>query len=310
MSKNKKCIIIISLILLASTATVFGQSNRTYVAESGSDANSCSIILPCRTIVHALAAVNAGGEVVIVENGEYDQFFVDKSVTVGAAPGINAGIITTGGYGIIVVGAQATDTVTFRNLSLKGPGAQVISSGITNLSAGTMFIDNCVLTNFSNAVNWSNVAGQIFVHDTTIRHCLFGIGLSAPTEGVVRATIDNCKVEMNDTGITINSKVTATIRNTIASNNSSRAVLIRSATANLRAEATIDNCEFNSNTVGLLMSSGSGVSVARLTRTTINNNTLSGVSVAAPNIVYSLQNNTISGNFPDVNGNLTPLTVK
>jgi hypothetical protein len=188
-------------------------------------------------------------------------------------------------------------------------GAQVISLGIYNSSAGTMFIDNCILTDFSNAIT-SGAAGQIFVHGTTIRHSLFGIGVSAPAEGVVRATIDDCLIEMNDTGISITSKVTATISNTIAANNTSRAVSIRSTVAKLRTEATIDNCQFNNNTVGLLVTGTLGVSVARLSRTTITNNSLSGISVGGNNIVYSLQNNTITGNFPDVSGNLTPLALK
>ncbi len=310
MLKNTKFIFIISLILLVSAGVAFGQSNRAYVAESGNDSNLCTTVAPCRTIVHALSVVNPGGEVVITESGEYDQFFVNKSVTVGAAPGINAKIFTTGGYGAIIVGALAADSVTIRNLNFQGPGAEVNSSGISNLSAGTVFIDNCVLTKFSNAINWSGVAGQIFVYDTTIRQSLFGIGVFAPTEGLVKATIDNCRIEMNDTGISITSKVTATISNTIASNNTSRAVSLRSTIAGMRTEATIDNCIFNNNTVGLLVTGSIGVSTARLSRTTINNNQLAGVSVSAGNIVYSLQNNAITGNFPDVSGILTPLNLK
>jgi len=313
MFKNKNCIIIIGLILLASTAAVFGQSNRTYVAESGSDSNLCTTAAPCRTVFKALSVVNPGGEVVITENGDYENFFVGKSVTVGAAPGVNAKITVAGGNGIWVGGAQSTDTVTIRNLHLTGPGAgtgSVTAIGIYNSSAGTIFIDNCILTDFSNAIS-SSAAGQAFITNTTVRNSLFGIGIQAPiAEGTVRATIDNCLIEMNDTGISFTSKVTGTIRNTIAANNSSRAVLLRSTIANMRTEAMIENCQFNSNTVGLLVTGTLGVSVARLSRTTINNSRLSGISMAAPNIVYTLQNNVFTGNFPDVSGTLTPLSLQ
>lgn len=308
LNKLKSIALFILLPLLAATA--FGQSNRVYVGESGSDANLCTTNAPCRTITHALTVVNAGGEVVVTENGEYDQFFVNKTVTVSGAPGITAKITTTGGYGVVIVGGQAADVVTIRNLNFQGPGAQVSSTGISNINAGTVNIDHCFFSGFSNAVNWGNMAGQLFVHETTVRNSLFGIGVTAPAEGLVRVTIDKCLLEMNDTGITLGSKVYATISNTTAVSNTSRAVYVRSTNANQRNDVTIDNCNFSNNTAGLLVGGTNGTSVVRLTRTTIADNLLAGVSIGAGHIVYSLQNNTITGNFPDIGGSLTPIALK
>lgn len=309
MAKYLKFIVFYSLVLVVCGVSSFAQSNRVYVAESGSDANQCTSAAPCRTIVQALTFVNAGGEVVITENGEYTPFSVNKSVTVSAAPGIEAVIRQINSYAVLIFNTAPTDTVTIRNLQLKGGGADSTSIGIRNISAGTVFIDHCVLTNFDNGIS-SSAAGQVFVHDTSVRSSLFGIVVSAPaTEGTVRATIDKCIVQANDTGILITSKVAATISNTIASNNTSRAVQVRATNSSQLAQAMIDNCVFNGNTVGLLLTGTSGA-IARLSRTTINNSALAGVSVGAGNIVYTLQNNSITGNASDVNGVLTPLALK
>jgi hypothetical protein len=286
------------------------QTTRVYVADSGNDANSGAASSPFKTIIKALTVVDAGGEVIITENGDYDKFFVNKSVTVAAAPGINAGIVSGGGYDIVMVGLQSTDTVRFRNLQLKGIGDPTNSIGISNSTAGTMIIEGCTLSGFDNAIVMS-ARGQLFVYDTVVRNSLFGIGLIGPQgEGVLRALIDGCRLEQNDTGVAVGAKVIATIRNTVAANNTSRGIQVRSTLSGLRAEALIDNCHLTNNTVGLSTSgTNGGTGITRLTRTTITNNNI-GVSVPAGGTVYTLQNTVIEGNFPDVSGALTPAQAK
>lgn len=299
------------IIVATFVASASAQVNRVYVAASGSDSAPCTSVAPCRTIVHAIGVVDAGGDVLITENGEYDQFFAGKSVSVAAAPGIDANITTTGGYGVVIVGGVKSDIVAIRNLNFRGPGATVDSTGLSNVSAGTVYIDNCTFRGFSNAINWGNIGGYLYIHETTIRNSLFGIGAAVNgPEGVVRVTIDHCLLEANDTGIALGNKSISSITNTVANNHTSRAVSIRASVAGMRADATIDNCVFNTNTVGILLPAAAGVSTARLSRTTISNSALAGVSIGTSNIVYTLQNNTIAGNFPDVIGNLTPLSLK
>lgn len=312
MSRQSKLIFLSLLLLLISGVKASAQTTRVYVANSGNDANQCTASAPCKTVIKALTVVDPGGEAVITESGDYDKFVVTKSVTVSAAPGVNAGIVATGaGYAIVVVGLTTADTVAFRNLNLKGIAAPDAPIGISNSNAGTMYVDGCTLTGFDNAIVMSNTVGQLFVHDTVIRNSLFGIGLIGPQgEGVFRVVIDHCKLELNDTGIQVGSKVVATIRDTIASNNTSRGIQVRSTGMNQRTEVLIDNCQLSHNTVGLGTSGTNGFAVTRLTRSTITNNLQNGVVVGANGIVYTLQNNTIAGNFPDVSGVLTPLQPK
>jgi len=158
----------------------------------------------------------------------------------------------------------------------------------------------------------TNGAGQVFIHDTTARNNSFGISLIGPQgEGFLRAVIDHCTLENNDTGVVVSSRVIATISDSVVANNTSRGIYVRSTLANQRAEALVDNCQINNNTLGLVTGGSNGLAVTRLSRTTINNNVLNGVQIGAGGTVYSLQNNTIAGNLVDVNGaQLIPLQLK
>src|SRR5260221_11752074 len=139
------------------------QVTRVYVAaNTGDDSNLCTQISQCKTITHALTVADAGGQVILTENGDYDKFFIAKSITVAAAAGVNAGIVSGGGSAISIAGVQVTDSITLRNLHLIGIGGQV-SDGIINSFAGTMIVDDCTFTNFNNALTMSNVLWTLIV---------------------------------------------------------------------------------------------------------------------------------------------------
>lgn len=316
MSKNNTKLFFFILTLLALADAARAQATRVYVAaNSGSDANQCVSAAPCKTVAKALTIVDAGGEIILAETGDYDSFFVAKPVTVAAADGVNASIVSSSGGAAIYVGSalQPTDTVSIRRLHIVGAGTPQSSDGIYNSRAGTLNIDDCVFTGLNNALTMSNVAGQLFVHDTTIRGSLFGIGVIGPQgEGVLKATIDNCNLESDDTGVFLTGKVSANVRNSIMANNASRGLQIRSNALRVLTEATVENCQFNHNTAGILVgATNNGVAVLRLSRSVVTDNLLSGVSIGAGGTAYSLGNNLFAGNAPDVNGGaLTPLQAK
>jgi hypothetical protein len=313
MFRSTKLTLISLLTLCLFAVAASGQTTRVYVAvNSGNDANACGNSSPCKTVTKAMTVVDTGGEVVLTESGDYDKFFVNKSVTVAGADGVNAAIVSNGGSAVAMLGLTATDVVTFRNLKFVGTNAQA-SDGIINSFAGTLNVDGCVFTGFNNALTMSNVAGYLFVHNSTFRGNLFGIGVMGPQgEGIERATIDSCTVESNETGITLNGKVTANIRNSILANNASRALMVRSTVARYLADAVVDNCQINSNTVGVMATTtNSGYSTVKLSRSVVTGNLLGGVVIGPNSVVYTLGNNVVNGNFPDlVGGVLTALAPK
>ncbi|HJZ79493.1 MAG TPA: right-handed parallel beta-helix repeat-containing protein [Pyrinomonadaceae bacterium] len=233
-------------------------------------------------------------------------------MTVAAAPGVNAAIVASGQtYAVFFVGTTSTDAVTLRNLEFKGVGDPINLIGILNSSAGTLTVEGCTFSGLDNALTMEQVAGNLFVHDSVFRNNLFGIGLFGPTgEGVLTATIDHCKLEQNDTGVSVSSKVVAVIRDTIAANNTSRGIQVRSTGTNQRAEALVVNCQLSHNSVGLNASGTNGFAVVRLSRSAITNNALTGVNVGPNGTVYSFKDNVIAGNTTDVNGTLSPLQAK
>jgi hypothetical protein len=65
---------------------------RAYLSVHGADTNSCTLADPCRLLPAALAAVADGGEVWMLDSGNFNisQVNISKSVTILAVPGSSA----------------------------------------------------------------------------------------------------------------------------------------------------------------------------------------------------------------------------
>jgi hypothetical protein len=308
---NKSKLLIVSLTILLFTALSAFAAPRAYVAASGSDANFiCALpTLPCRTISKALLFVDDGGEVIITESGDYEPFSISRSVTVAAAPGVNAGIVAPGSFAVVIGQEVPVDTVIIRNLNFintSGAGGQ----GIRDVAAANLYVDDCTFNGFSSGISASGRnTGKLSVRNSTFRKNHNGIALSELTvPGKFNVLIDKCKFEHSDVGIYLAAQAFASIRDTVISDSHDYGIEILSAKGR-RTEAVIDNCLLTDNDSGIGMF-GDGVSIARLMRSTITQNTVDGIHMGFGATVYSFQNNTISGNLNDVVGNLTPVSVK
>src|SRR5258708_25866007 len=114
--------ILTTVLLSVALAQVAAAAPRTFVRSTGSDVNPCSLAAPCRNFAAAIAAVDAGGEVVVLDSAGYGVFTINKAVTVVAPRGVYAGISGASGTALAVA-AGATDVVVVRGLSLNGVGA-------------------------------------------------------------------------------------------------------------------------------------------------------------------------------------------
>src|SRR5262245_6797191 len=126
---------------------------KSFVSGTGSDANNCSTIpLACATLQHALTQTAPGGEITVVNTGDYGgaaspyRVDINQSVNItndGAgeasilAPNLGVGIIIRGGVG---------DVISLRGLVIDGQGAGQF--GILVASASAVHIQNCVIRNF------------------------------------------------------------------------------------------------------------------------------------------------------------------
>jgi len=167
---------------------------RTFVSTTGSDANNCSLAMPCRFFSGAIPKTAAGGVIVALESGTYGAANVDKALTLMAAPGVHAAMGTAVIGDVVSINAGASDVVVLRNLYLSRLGSS--GNGIQVNSVGTLHIEGCTITRFTGGsffgVNIAAGSPQVFINDTFIRDNGAGI--------LARGTmaIDHCRIENNN----------------------------------------------------------------------------------------------------------------
>jgi hypothetical protein len=98
------------------SAAAHAQLFRAYLDPSGSDANPCTLAQPCRLLPAALTAVASGGEIWMLDSGNYNTgpVAVTKSVTILAVPGALGSVVALGGDAFVI--ATPGVKVALRNL--------------------------------------------------------------------------------------------------------------------------------------------------------------------------------------------------
>jgi hypothetical protein len=283
-------------ILFASSAL----AQRTFVsAQSGSDSNPCSVTSPCRTLAAAIAAVAAGGEVVVLDSGGYGPFTIAKAVTVESPNGIYAGVSATSGDGIDV-SAGASDIVVLRGLTLYGfSGARY---GIFFVSGGALHIESCIVDGFPSQGIYQNSDGSLYVTDTTVRNGGIGIALyphTASTASIIRCLIQN----NSNYGFRALDGVTANIRDSVSSSNLWGFVAGGHITA---SELNLENCLATNNS-GYGIGTIDNLGIIRVAGSTVTDNGM-GLYQAGTMTLASWGNNHVAGNATDITGVITALS--
>jgi hypothetical protein len=110
-----------TLATIASTVALLGAggaeaSFRTYLTSTGLDTDPCTLQQPCRLLPAALAAVDPGGEIWILDSANFNTgtVTVNKSVTILAIPGAVGSVVANSGDAMTINGASIR--VTLRNL--------------------------------------------------------------------------------------------------------------------------------------------------------------------------------------------------
>jgi hypothetical protein len=162
---------------------------RTWVsATSGSDSNPCTRVSPCLTFAAALAQTPAGGEIDVLDPGDFGPVTITKSVSIyGDAPGV-AGAIPSPGTSGIVVSAGSSDVISLHGLVFDGVNASG-TSGVVFTSGARLNVNQCVFQGFTTSgMTLSPGTGSaattfIAVQNTTILGNATGI-LIQPTGGI------------------------------------------------------------------------------------------------------------------------------
>ena len=193
-SGNGSCLVTMNSIesvtaMFSASGGGGGPASQTYVSATlGSDANPCTYISPCLTFAAALAQTTAGGEIIVLDPGDFGPVTITKAVSIYADAVSVAGTMPSPGTSGIVVSAGAGDMVYLRGLTFDGVNASG-TSGIVFSSGARLQIENCVVQDFTTSgITFSPGAGSattplLVVRNTTILNNATGF-LIQPTGGI------------------------------------------------------------------------------------------------------------------------------
>jgi len=156
----KKLAVVAVMVVLGVTASpAFGQATRTWVSNSGNDADSCSVTLPCRTFAGAISKTFINGEINVLNDGGFGAVTITKSITIDGA-GHHASLLSSGTTGVTIrIPENANDPqrrVLLRNIGINGTGATgtvgtntgLYGVNVSNEGAETVVLENVRIANF------------------------------------------------------------------------------------------------------------------------------------------------------------------
>jgi len=294
----------LACVVAASPAQAVAGLTFTYVSNTGSNSNNCATpATACADFATALSKTASFGEIDCVNAGLYGTLTIAQSVTIDCAGAVGAtqGPITINAAGIVV---------RLRNMSVNSTG--VISTAITAENMAALYIENCVISNYSDlGINFEpssgtsllSVTNSIISNNGTSGGGITGGIYITPASGVTATvSIDRSEINGNYFGIVGDGRSGGTIRGTI-----SDSVVSGSAKNGITALSSgssvvfiIDQTKVSGNLAGLYASGSNAGILAR--NTTVFNNTI-GLDSASGGALYTYGNNSVNGNT--TNGSFT-----
>jgi hypothetical protein len=294
-----------AFVVGADPAQAVGGNNFSYVSNTGSDGHGCSnpTTDACATLNRALDTTANYGEVDCVNAGDYSvSLTITQSVTIDCAGGVAAtnGTITITGANIVV---------RLRNLSINNQGNG--SYGISANLLSALYIENCVITNFNNAVTsttpyvgiqfQSTQDALLFVTNSIIDNNGSPSGVTggiyikpgSATEAIV--SIDHSQINGNAFGIvgdgTSGGMIRATISDSVVSGNTDDGIAATSSGETVWF--LVDQTKVAGNTYGLA-AGGSGTEILARNSSVFGN--AYGLHTSGGGTLYSYGNNSVNGN--------------
>jgi len=221
-------------------------------ANKGNDLNPCTRTAPCRQVNQALSVVAVGGKVIILDSGDYAPFTITFSVTVEAALGVTADIVTPTNQTAVLInsGSIGNDTVVLRGLNLRGGGSAAYGIDVTT-NMTTVRIENCQISGFAGVgISFGNnaiIGGNFYVTDTQAVNNYIGLfaqGQSTSGPGAQMLRVERSRFDGNGfDGFHVTNCVTATARDTTANSNfASGFNLDNNSLPPSPAQLTLDHC--------------------------------------------------------------------
>jgi hypothetical protein len=253
------------------------------VSGVGDDANPASRTAPAKTFAGAISKTSTGGEIDVLDPGGFGAVTITKSITIDGSGSF--GSVLVAGTDGIVINAPVGAVVVLRGLKIQGIGSGL--NGIHILQAGAVFIENCVVQNFTqNGIDFTptNPGCQLFVENTVVTNCQVG-GVNLNPGGAAtntRAVLDAVSAQFCALGFVVGDNADATFTNSAALANSANGFTIIASAGS--AVMNLDNCQSSENkSHGIMAQGGSGSITARvnLSRVSVSGNAGFGLLVSA-----------------------------
>ncbi len=300
-----------TLSVLAAAATLphaaGATAQRTFVSGQGSDANPCSIALPCRSFAAAIAQTVAGGEVIVVNPAGYGPVTINKAVSIIAPPGIYAGVSVSAGDGV-TVNAGPSDRIVLRGLNIVAiPGSP--SAGIRFVAGAGLVVDGCNVTGMPTGISFQpTTTATLWVSNSH----LLGVGVGRGVEvgagaGTAYANISRVHAERYASGIYGGDRSKIEVSDSVATRNEDNYELEATAEG-IPAEINIARSVSSYSVNAGIRTSGSSLAVARVSDSVIVDENNNAVAFFNGSSILTRSNNTGEGSAsgPFFSGTFTP----
>ena len=297
MTKSLLSLALVAIAWVLSGVSVQAQPVRAFVALTGSDANPCTFVSPCKSAQHAHDIVAPGGEVRMLDPGSYGLLTITKAVSIlGDGHG---GLAACCGLTAVTINAGAGDRINLRGLVIEGFFGG--GSGIQLNSAGFLDIQDCIIRDFNgNGMNFSpsSILGISMTNSTVSANFGQGIELQpVASSGTINVSLDRVTLASNGgNGLDVTGTFVAinvSVYNSAIANNGGG---IRSQSDGPPAAVTVHHSEIAGNGIGLQAAGATGT--VRFTKSTITGNG-TGISGVSGGTLESFGDNALRGNTTD-----------
>ena len=300
---------ILTVLLCAGAAQAL--EFRTWVSGLGNDTGQCTRAAPCQTFSVAYSKTAVGGEIDVLDTGEYGNLVIQHAITIASDGAGTGGILNPGGAGIVIE-AGATDAVILRGLEINGLGTGI--GGVVFDTGGSLLVDHCKMYGFQGNFGQvtagitfqPNGASKLWVTDSVISNngiSTTGNVLIRPQAGgsvaaqfervqIVGAIGNGVRVD----GTTGGAGATELELHDVVVDGSSESGIVGVSASGGAAVTIIADNVTASNNVGYGVRSYGGTSIVYLSRSTVTGNNI-GVGVSSGGVLISYSDNRIRGNL-------------
>jgi hypothetical protein len=296
------------LVALLPAAPAQALNNKSWVSSTGTG-STCTRALPCGTFQTAHDQTNIGGEIGVVDSGEYGLLVISKAISI-IAEGVDATIVSAGlGSAAITFSGSTvpTDVVTLQGLIIDGVGTGGI--GISWPFGPALVVKNCVIRNFKNPsggygiLSQVNVPGRLTVTDTLVINnggtsAGGGIVINPQAGGSALVSLDRVTVANNVYGIAVDGTnstagIALVVVNSTVHRNTQDGIVATTPPGGAPIGLMVKNTRSLSNNIGI-RSTGPGAIVRVSDATVMHNGT--GLAVNNGGSLLSFGNNEVEAN--------------